>query len=269
MSDAADRPGRRPGGAFADDFRGPQLRSDLWVAHYLPQWTTPDRSAARYRITDDGLQLRIEEDQLDWRAQDGALRVSNVQTGVYSGSEGTTRGTHRHRPDGLVVRTETGTRMSWAPSAGRLAVTVSASTDSSCMLAAWLVGTEHRSEEDSGEICIFEIDASAVRPGSTTARSGIKAHHDPRLRDDMAEVLLPFSAVQPHTWSVTWGGGTTAIACEGTVVRTLHQAPDYPLFLMLDLFEIGPRGGAYPKTAVIHHVEGQAVESASASLRGR
>jgi hypothetical protein len=269
MSGAADHPEDRPDRAFADDFRGPQLRSDLWVAHYLPQWTTPDRSAARYRLTEEGLQLRIEEDQLDWRAQDGALRVSNLQTGVYSGAEGTTRGTHRHRSDGLVVRTETGTRISWAPSAGRLAVTVSASTDPSCMLAAWLVGTEHRSEEDSGEICIFEIDASAVGQDSTTARSGIKAHHDPRLHDDMAEVLLPFSAVQPHTWSVTWGGGTTVITCEGTVVRTLDQAPGYPLFLMLDLFEIGPREGAYPKTAVIHHVEGQAAERASASPYGR
>jgi hypothetical protein len=228
------------------------------VAHYLPQWTTPDRSAARYAFVAEGLQLRIEEDQLDWRPEDGRLRVSNLQTGVYSGTEGTARGTHRHRADGLVVRTATGTRLSWAPSAGRVAVTVSAATGSNCMLAAWLIGTEHRSESDAGEICIFEIDASAIGPESTTARSGIKAHHDPRLHDDMAEVLLPFRAVRPHTWTVTWGGGRTVISCEGAVVRTLDQAPDYPMFLMLDLFEIGSRGGTYPKTAVIHHVMGEA-----------
>ncbi|HEY0374017.1 MAG TPA: hypothetical protein VGC94_04425 [Amnibacterium sp.] len=256
--DGAHPPASGAGRTLVDDFPGPALRRDLWVAQYLPHWTTPDRSAARYAFVAEGLQLRIEEDQLDWRPEDAPLRVSNLQTGVHSGPEGSARGTHRHRPDGLVVRTATGTRLAWAPSAGRLSVRVSAGAGTGCMLAAWLVGTEHRSEDDAGEICIFEVDASAIGPVSTTARSGIKAHHDPRLRDDMAEVRLPFRADRPHTWTVTWGSGTTVIGCEGAVVRTLDQAPDYPLFLMLDLFEIGPRGGVYPKTALIHHVEGHA-----------
>jgi hypothetical protein len=241
-----------------DEFRGPELQGDLWVPHYLPHWTTADRSAARYGFVSGGLQLRIEEDQLDWRPEDAPLRVSNVQTGVHSGGEGTSQGTHRHREDGLVVRTDTGTRVLWAPTAGRVELTVSASIDPNCMLAAWLVGTEHLSEEQSGEICIFEIDASAIKADSTTARSGVKAHHDPRLQDDMAEVTLPFSARLPHTWSVTWGSGNTVISCEGQVVREIAQAPDYPLFLMLDLFEVGPRGGGYPKTALIHRFEGHA-----------
>jgi hypothetical protein len=241
-----------------DSFRGPELQAELWVAHYLPQWTTGDRSAARYRFVSEGLQLRIEEDQPDWRPEDGPLRVSNLQTGVHSGAEGTARGTHRHREDGLVVRTDTGTRLLWAPTAGRVDVSVSASTDANCMLAAWLVGTEHVSEEQAGEICIFEIDAAGIRSDSTTVRCGIKAHHDPHLKDDMAEVTLPFPAQRRHTWSVTWGAGRTVISCEGTVLRALDQAPCYPMFLMLDLFEIGPRGGAYPKTAVLHRFDGWA-----------
>lgn len=43
------------------------------------------------------------------------------------------------------------------------------------------------------------------------------------------------------------------------VVRRVEQSPNYPLFLMIDLFEIGPRSTtnvAYPKTARIHHVRG-------------
>ena len=35
---------------FADDFDGPELDETRWVPHYLPQWTTPDRSAARYEL---------------------------------------------------------------------------------------------------------------------------------------------------------------------------------------------------------------------------
>lgn len=237
-----------------DDFTGP-LRPDLWIDHYLPHWTTPERSAARYEVSAHGLQLRIEADQPDWREEDAPLRVANLQTGTFSGGIGSRRGTHRHREDGLDVRTPTPTRLLWAPSAGRIDVTVSASTDPGCMLAAWLVGTEHLSEEDAGEICVFEIDADAI--GATTvARSGLKAHGDPRLVTDMTDVEIPYDASRPHTWTVVWGDGETTIGCEGVVVRTIAQAPDYPLFLMLDLFEIGGPGGSYPKTALLHHVRG-------------
>ena len=31
-------------------------------------------------------------------------------------------------------------------------------------------------------------------------------------------------------------------------MRHIPQAPDYPLFLMLDLFELDPSVGSYPKT---------------------
>ncbi len=247
-------PGRSPD--VEDDFRGPALRRDLWVDHYLPHWTTPDRSRARYEHGPAGLRLRIDEDQPDWRQEDAPLRVSNLQTGTFSGEQGSSRGTHRHRPDGLTVRTPTPTRLLWAPSAGRVDVTVSASRDDGCMLAAWLVGTEHLSPEHAGEVCVFEIDAAGVGADRTVARCGVKAHADPSLSTDMAEVLLPLDASRPHTWTVVWGEGETVIGCEGRVVRRLSQAPGYPLFLMLDLFETVPRGGPYPKTAQLHRVRG-------------
>ncbi|MEU8240771.1 glycoside hydrolase family 16 protein [Actinoplanes missouriensis] len=234
---------------FADDFRGPGLSPQRWVDHYLPHWTTPDRSRARYDLDAGGLRLRIDADQPDWRPEDAPLRVSNIQTGSHAG-------THRHRPDGLEIRTATATELLWAPSAGRVEVTVSASLDENCMLAAWLVGTEHLSARDSGEICLFEIDASAVTAEATVARSGIKAHSDDRLTTDMAEVTVPFSAAAPHTWTAAWGPDGTVIGCEGRVVRKLPQAPGYPLFLLIDLFEIGPPSGSYPKTARVHRVRG-------------
>ncbi len=237
--------------AFDDDFRG-GLDPARWVAGYLPHWTTADRAAARYRITGQGIELRIEADQPDWRQEDAPLRVSNLQTGLFSGPVGSAAGTHLHRDD-LRVRTETPLELLFAPSQGRVEITLSASRAPGCMVAAWLVGTEHRSPNESGEICIFEIDAETI--GATTlARTGIKAHHDPGLRTDMAETRIPLDASAPHTWTVAWGDGETVIGCEGRVLRRLAQAPDYPLFLMLDLFEIGPRRGSYPKAATIHRV---------------
>jgi hypothetical protein len=249
-------PSRAPD--LADDFTGPALRADLWIDHYLPHWSTPERSRARYDLDGDGLRLRIDGDQPDWRPEDAPLRVSNVQTGDFSGVVGGHRGTHRHRPDGLTVRTPAGTRLLWAPSAGRVDVTVRAAVDPGSMLAVWLVGSEHLDPRDSGEICVFEIDAEAVGPETTTARIGIKAHHDDRLRTDMVEVPVPVDASRPHTWTAIWGAGGTVIGCEGRVVGRFTQAPDYPLILMIDIFETGGRSPvtAYPKTARIHRVRG-------------
>lgn len=242
-------PNRKPD--FEDDFSN-GLNSQRWVASYLPHWTTPERARAHYEVVAAGIELRIDADQLDWRLEDAPLRVSNLQTGVFSGPVGSLIGTHRHRVD-LEVRTETPQRLLFAPSHGRVEVTVSASRATNCMLAAWLVGTEHRSPGESGEICIFEIDADAIGE-STVVRTGIKAHHDLELTTDMSEVVVPLDASIAHTWTVDWGQGETVIECEGRELRRIQQAPDYPLFLMIDLFEIGARSGSYPKTATIHRV---------------
>lgn len=196
--------------------------------------------------------MRIDADQPDWRLENAPLRVSNLQTGVYCGPVGSSLGTHRHRVD-LDVRTETPQSLLFAPSRGRVEISVAATRTANCMLAAWLVGTEHRSPTESGEICIFEIDADAIGE-ATIVRTGIKAHHDPGLTTDMAEVVVPLDASSPHTWTVVWGEGKTLIGCEGSALRRIAQAPDYPLFLMIDLFEIGPPEGNYPKAATIHHV---------------
>lgn len=249
---------------FVEDFAGPRLDSGRWMEHYLPHWTTPDRSRARYDLlphhraggAGGGLRLRIDADQLDWRAEDAPLRVSNLQTAVFSGPVGSARGTHRHRRDGLEVRTPTPLQLLWAPRWGQVDVTVTASRDHRCMLAVWLVGTEHLAEDDSGEVCVFEIDSDAVMATATRARVGVKAHHDPRLVTDMTDVVVPVGAGQAHTWSARWDDAGVVVACEGEVVFTSPQVLGYPLQLMVDLFEIGPRDSsdAYPKTAMVHSV---------------
>lgn len=239
---------------FDDEFRD-GIDERRWIPAYLSHWTTARRAAARTLSVADGLELRIESDQPDWRAEDAPLRVSNLQTGAFSGPVGSPRGTHRHRGDGLLVRTHTPTRLLFAPSRGRIEITLSASTDPGCMTAAWLVGTEHRAPTEAGEICIFEIDAAAVGM-PTTVRTGVKSHHDPRLVTEMREIEVPVDAAAAHTWTVIWDGRETLIGCEGRLVGRWAQSPSYPVFLMLDLFELGGSGGAYPKRATLHRVRG-------------
>ena len=83
---------------FCEDFAAPALDPGRWIAHYLPQWTTPERSGARYELHPGLLRLRIDADQPAWRPEDGEMRVSNIQTGTFSGPLGSAIGQHRHRP---------------------------------------------------------------------------------------------------------------------------------------------------------------------------
>jgi hypothetical protein len=242
---------------FDEDFAAPSLDESRWVAHYLPQWTTPERSAARYEIADGVLRLRVDADQPAWRREDGEMRVSNLQTGTFSGPAGSPVGQHRHRPD-LRVTTAQPARRLYTPARGLVEAAMRATPDPTCMLAFWLVGFEAEGPQCSGEICVAELFGSAITPLRSGVRIGVKAHHDPRLRDDMQEVQLPLDATDWHSYSAEWDAARIRFYVDDTLVRTVAQRIDYPLQLMVDLFEFPPKGEreptAYPKTADVRAV---------------
>jgi Glycosyl hydrolases family 16 len=247
--------------AFADDFAGPGLDQERWLAHYLPHWTTPERSAARYAVGARGLELLVEADQPAWRDEDGPLRVSNLQTGSFSGPAGSGRGQHRHRP-GLTVRSPQPTRRLWTPSSGLVEATMSASGDPTCMLALWLVGLEARSPQDSGEICIAELFGHAVGPAASRVRLGVKAHHDPRLRTEMTDLVLDIDATQEHTYAAAWDAASVRFYVDDALVHSSDQGVDYELQLMVDLFEFPDQDARpaahYPKSARVRRIRGYA-----------
>lgn len=244
---------------FQGDFVGPAVDADRWVDHYLPRWSTPERSAARYRLGDDGLTLLVEADQPAWRTEDGPMRVSNPQTGSFSGPLGPSRDQHRHRPD-LTVTTRVPTRRLWTPGAGGVEATARASDDPAVMLAAWTVGVEQPSPTASGEVCVAERYGSAIGSEGSLVRSGIKAHHDPTLHDDVEDVPLDLDATEWHVYAAEWDADHATFSVDGVVTRSLDQGVDYPLQLMVDLFEFpvdDHRDPArYPKTGHVRSVRG-------------
>jgi glycosyl hydrolase family 16 len=244
---------------FDEDFTAPVLDPARWVAHYMPHWTTAERSAARYELRPGLLRLRIDAGQPAWRPEDGEMRVSSLQTGIFSGPAGSRVGQHRHRA-GLTVRTAQSTRRLYTSTGGLAEAVMRASSDPACMLAFWLVGFEEESPDCSGEICVAELFGHAIRPGHCHARVGLKAHHDPRLHDDMADVPLGFDATAWHTYGAEWTAGYVRFFVDDQLVRVVRQRIAYPLQLMVDLFEF-PQGGdrdpaTYPKIGEIQAVRG-------------
>ena len=78
---------------FSDDFDA-GLDTDVWVPHYLPQWSSRAQSAATYEVAGSELRLTIPPGQGLWCAEEHEqpLRVSGVQSGVFSGEVGSTVG---------------------------------------------------------------------------------------------------------------------------------------------------------------------------------
>jgi hypothetical protein len=255
--DALDRAGYEL--EFEENFTEPDLDPGRWVAHYLPHWTTPERSAARYQLEPGLLRLCIDADQPVWRVEDGEMRVSNIQTGTFSGPLDSPIGQHRHRPD-LAVRTPQATRRLYTPSSGLAEAVLRASPDPTCMLAFWLVGFEEESPASSGEICVAELFGHTIGPRHSGVRIGVKAHNDPRLHDDMEEVALDLDGTEWHTYAAEWTRDRVRFFVDDRLVRAVYQRIDYPLQLMVDLFEF-PEGtdrdtAAYPKLGEVKAVRG-------------
>jgi hypothetical protein len=226
---------------------------ESWLPFYLPQWSSRESSAAR--VSFDPLELRIDEDQQPWAPDlDGPLRVSNLQTGVRSGPLGSGSGQHPFRP-GLVVREEQTEQRLYTPHFGLIEATVSALAQPNCMVALWLIGFEDAPNR-SGELCVFEIFGRDVIPGAAAIVGlGVHPFNDPALEDDFERVALLADVRDPHTYSAEWRPGGVAFYIDDALVYETDQSPDYPMQLMLDVYEFEP-GGDYPKRFPVQSVRG-------------
>lgn len=241
---------RKP--AFEDTFDGDRLDETKWIPYYLPQWATRARSAARYRLGDGHLTLLIEEDQPPWSPEsDGDLRVSSLQTGLFSGPAGSRIGQHGR---GAVVREEQPEVRLYTPQYGRIEMRAKAVDDPRCMVALWMIGFEDEPER-SAEICVAEIFGRDVGAGEAKIGMGLHPFGDHSITDDFTVETLPIDAREFHVYAADWTPGHVSFFVDGQHVRTVNQSPAYPMQLMLNIYEFTP-GGSYPKEFPVDYVRG-------------
>jgi beta-glucanase (GH16 family) len=133
------------------------------------------------------------------------------------------------------------------PTYGLIEAELRASADPTCMLAFWLIGFEEE-PASAGEICVAELFGHAIESSRATVNIGVKAHHDPRLHDDMETVALGTDATAWHLYSAEWTQEEVRFFVDNEPVRTVRQRIGYPLQLMLDLFEFPPSSTRDPRT---------------------
>lgn len=233
-----------------DDFKADELDRSLWFPYYLPHWSSREASRARYVVGGSLLRLRIEADQPPWCPEfDGWLRVSSLQTALFAGQ-------HRFGPD-LVVREDQPPLSLFTQQYGRFEIRARAIADPANMVSLWMIGLEDQPGR-SAEICVFEIYGRDVRLGSALVGLGIHPFGDPKLQEDFTRVEVGIDATEFHVYTADWTAAGVNFLIDGVPVKVVEQSPDYPMQLMLGVYEFaeGPDlvAGPYPKEFTIDWV---------------
>lgn len=246
---------------FDEAFAGPELDRSRWLPHYLPQWSSRERTATRYTLPGRGLRLHIPEDLAPWNpAFDGELRVSSLQTGCFSGPLGSDQGQLHFKPGLRVTEAQATTRL-YTPRYGWFEVRMRAVPVPGYLAAFWMIGFGERSQE-SGEICVVELFGQDVTGATLTVKSGIHPFGDPTLREDFHADVLEVDPRACHTYAVDWTPTHVDFYAAGRHLRRIEQSPAYPMQLMLNIYELphqlpgGRRSGPWPKTLEVEHVRG-------------
>lgn len=240
-----------------EGFAAGELSSTTWIPHYLPQWSSRDRSAARYSVGPGGLRLRVDADQPPWCPQlDGELRVSSLQTGVRSGRLGSQDGQHRFHPDAVVTEVQEERRL-YTPQYGVVEMRARASADPHTMVALWMIGFEDVPQR-SAEICVAEIFGTEVGPDRALVGMGVHPFGDPAVVDDFEKVPVALDVTEPHDYAVEWRPESVSFFIDGVRVKVVDQSPAYQLQLMLSLyaFPSDEPDQRWPKEFVVERLRG-------------
>jgi Glycosyl hydrolases family 16 len=210
-------------------------------------WSSRAESAATYTIAQSELQLTIPPQQGLWCPGDhDPLRVSGIQSGVCSGAVGSTAGQQPYRDD-AVVREFQPAHWGWTPHYGLLEVRARVDLSPRSMAAVWMVGLEDEPER-SAEICIFEVFGEALgsEAGRPTAAVGVGLHpfRDPAITDQFSAPRVAIDVGEPHVYAADWRPGRVDFLIDGRHVKSVHQAPDYPMQMMVAVFDFPARPDA-------------------------
>jgi hypothetical protein len=246
---------------FEDTFDGETLDGTRWLPYHLPQWSSREQAAARYRLGDGVLRLVIQADQPPWCPEfDGRTRVSSLQTGVFAGPVGGTVGQHRFKPEVVVRQAQDDARL-YTPRYGLFELRAKAVDDPRCMVALWMIGYEDEPDR-SAEICICEIFGRNLTAGRAGVGMGLHPFGDPGIRDEFSVEDLAIDARDFHLYAAEWTPEHVAFFVDHRLVKVVEQSPGYPMQLMLGIYEFPDDGDAdrppppHPKEFVVDHLRG-------------
>ncbi len=241
---------------FFDDFTAPTLDRSKWIPYYLPQWSSREKTQPRYRIEESCLILEIQPDQQPWSPEfNGNIRVSSLQTGLYSGPLNSADGQHRFSKD-LRVREAQPTERTYTPQYGYFELKAKCNILPNNVAALWMIGFEDKPEY-SAEICIFELKGHNIREKSAVIGYGVHPFSDPSITDEFYEDEFPVDVTQFNTYAAEWTEREVHFYINDQKIRTIQQSPQYPMQFMLNIYDLSDdSAGHEPMEFMIDHVCG-------------
>jgi hypothetical protein len=85
---------------------------------------------------------------------------------------------------------------------------------------------------------------------------GVHPFRDPALTDDFEQPRLDIDVAEPHVYAADWRPGRVDFLVDGEHVRTVEQAPAYPMQMMVAVFDFpehtqaSEHAGHVPRLAV-------------------
>lgn len=238
-----------------DEFDTATLDTTKWIPYYLPQWSSRERSKPNYVLQNGTLMLQITHDQQPWCPEfDGEVKTSSIQTGLFAGPVGSKHGQLQFNPNLVVREAQTNTRL-YTPRYGYFECRAKCCNVAGNHVSLWIIGYEDVPEH-SGEIAMFEVFGKDVHPTSATVCYGVHPWGDPTLTDEFYCDPVTIDATTFHTYAHEWTPSYIDFYIDNQVIKRINQSPQYPLQLMLSIFELpgGDSGAAYPKEFVVDYV---------------
>ncbi len=148
----------------------------------------------------------------------------------------------------------------WLPHFGVIEVRMAAIRHPAAMVAFWPIGFEEQPDE-CGEICIAEIFGSDLDDDGGWVGVGVKPQNDPRLTLDFEKVRVDGDLTDFHDYAVEWSPERMRFFIDGRWVKTVPQRIDYPVQLMLEVYEFPDAGGRRDLDALPHRLRVARVRS--------
>jgi beta-glucanase (GH16 family) len=109
-----------------------------------------------------------------------------------------------------------------------------------------MVGVEDRPHR-SAEICVFEVFGDALADGASAAVGmGVHPFRDPAVLDEFAAERVTIDVAEHHVYAADWRPGRVDFLIDGRPVKTVEQAPDYPMQMMVAVFDFPEKAASAP-----------------------
>jgi hypothetical protein len=243
---------------FQDEFDDSELNLKNWIPYYLPQWSSRERSKPTYKMKNGNLILTIEKNQQPWCPEfNGDVKVSSLQTGLFSGPLNSKIGQHRFNTE-CTVREEQKNVKKYVPQHGYIEIRCRGNIGLNNVIALWMIGYEDMPHR-SGEICIVEIKGKNIQNDSTTVGYGVHPFSDPELKDEFYEDRFNIQTSAYHIYAADWTPTQVDFYIDNVKTKTIYQSPKYPMQLMLNIYELpdsASKKNTYPATFEIDYVRG-------------